>query len=155
VSAAAARDSRITFTGAIEEETKDAFYDRIDLLVVPSEGEENAPLVVAEASVRGIPAVVSDRGGLAESPLAAVIPGGDAAALAATLDRFDVDRAEVRSRSRALLANADEYSWGHHVEQVVAVLERARVAPRSAITPLLPARRAVRPASASWSANRS
>ena len=73
----------------------------LDVLVIPSLSEENAPLTVEEAFAHGVPVVVSDHGGLAERVRDGVdglrFPPGDAAALAATLRRL-LDDPELRAR---------------------------------------------------------
>ena len=48
---AATVDSRIRYHGIVDGPGKEAFFDRIDVLAIPSEWEENAPLVAAEAAV--------------------------------------------------------------------------------------------------------
>ncbi len=69
----------------------------LDVLVVPSLWEENAPLTVEEAFAHGVPVVVSDHGGLAERVRDGIdglrFPPGDAAALAEALRRMVDDPA--------------------------------------------------------------
>ena len=142
VSEAVRTNTRIAYQGGVAGEEKEAFFARIDVLAVPSEGEENAPLAVTEACVRGIPTVVSDRGGLAETPLASVVASRDPDALAAAIDRFDADREELGARSRLLLERADTFSWKRHTDAVAAVLYRARCLAPPAAPMLLPVRRA-------------
>lgn len=64
----------------------------LDVLVVPSLWEENAPLVVDEARAAGLPLVVSDHGGLAEQVREGIdglrFRPGDAADLARVLQRL-------------------------------------------------------------------
>jgi len=62
----------VTFLGHVTGEAKEAFFDEIDVLAIPSEWEEPAALVGTEAAARGIPVLVSDRGGLPELPEAQV-----------------------------------------------------------------------------------
>jgi len=73
----------------------------LDVLVVPSLWEENAPLVVEEAFLAGLPVVVSDHGGLAErvrdGTCGLRFPPGDVAALARALRRF-LEEPELRAR---------------------------------------------------------
>ncbi|WP_323744320.1 glycosyltransferase [Pseudoclavibacter sp. VKM Ac-2888] len=67
-----------------------AFFDRIDLLVVPSVWPEPFGLVVTEAMAAGVPVLVSDAGALPEivPPQSGdVFPAGDALALAAAIER--------------------------------------------------------------------
>lgn len=122
VRAAAAADPRIEFAGRVDGERKDAFFDAVDVLVLPSEWEENGPLVLVEAGVRGIPAVVSDRGGLPETPEARVFPARDAAALRSVIAALAERPDEVRGASSRLLERAEELGWERHVERVEAVL---------------------------------
>ena len=75
------------YLGEVSGANKDRFLDSLDLLVVPSEYEENAPLVLAEAGVRGLPAIVSDRGGLPETPYAQIFRARDVDSLIAVLLR--------------------------------------------------------------------
>ncbi|CAI6036869.1 glycosyltransferase family 4 protein [Cohnella sp. JJ-181] len=56
----------VRFTGHVHGSAIDAYYDRSDILVVPSIWPEPAGLVVPEARRRGKPVVVFDAGGLAE-----------------------------------------------------------------------------------------
>ncbi|MDG0814427.1 glycosyltransferase family 4 protein [Cohnella rhizosphaerae] len=56
----------VVFTGHVNGSAIDAYYDRADLLVVPSVWPEPAGLVVPEARRRGKPVVVFDAGGLSE-----------------------------------------------------------------------------------------
>ncbi len=85
---AARDDARIDYLGFVDAEAKDDFFDRLDLLVVPSEWEEPGPFVVVEAALRGIPAVVSNRGGLPESPESRTFTAGDPASLRSVVASF-------------------------------------------------------------------
>jgi glycosyltransferase involved in cell wall biosynthesis len=120
----AAGDGRIGFAGHVEGEAKDRFFESLDLLVIPSEWEENAPLVAVEGAVRGLPAVVSDRGGLTETPFAEVFPARDPVALRDALARL-VERPEVLAeRSRGLIAHHTDYLWPTHVDAIERALAR-------------------------------
>lgn len=72
VEAAAARGD-IIYLGHTDRE---AFFDQIDLLVVPSEWDEPFGLVISEAQLRGVPVLTSARGALPE--MLAVWGGGEA-----------------------------------------------------------------------------
>jgi glycosyltransferase involved in cell wall biosynthesis len=124
---AAAEDSRIRFAGRVDGEAKDAFYDGVELLVIPSEWEENAPLVAVEAAVRGLPAVVSDRGGLPELPEVAVFAARDRAALLNAVREFvePSPSARLAAASRRLLEQRERFLWPHHVRRVEQILEAA------------------------------
>lgn len=77
---------------------------KLDVLVVPSLWEENAPLVVHEAFLAGLPVIVSDHGGLAEAVRHEVdglrVAPGDPVALGEALRRLAGDGA-LRARLSA------------------------------------------------------
>lgn len=123
VAAAGRHDKRIKYQGWVDGPAKERFYSDLDLLVVPSEWEEPAPLVVTEGAIRGIPAVVSDRGGLPETPLCRVFRSGDSEALAAALSGF-VESGEVKTASAELLAREEEFLFSRHARETERVLEQ-------------------------------
>lgn len=125
VEARASEDSRITFHGHITGEGKEFFFDEIDVLVIPSEWEEPAPLVAIEAAARGIPSVVSDRGGLLEIPEASVFESGNPDALRSAVHRLVAGPQLLQQASGALLSQRERFSWRRHVEAVDQVLMRA------------------------------
>jgi len=92
--------------GAIPHDEIPGLMAEFDLLVVPSTWIENAPLVIKEAFLAGVPVVASRLGGLAE----AVADGengllfrpGDAADLAAVLQRLVGDPGLLRRLSSAV-----------------------------------------------------
>lgn len=101
-------------------------FGRLDVLVVPSLWEENAPLTVEEAFASGVPVVVSDHGGLAERVRHDVdglrFPPGDAGALTDALRRL-VHEPELRAR---LVAGApSSVSMESHGDALAAVYARA------------------------------
>lgn len=116
-------DPRIAYLGYLKGARKDAFYDALDLLVIPSEWEEAATLVAVEAAVRGLPAVVSDRGGLPETPEARIFPARDAEALLRAVNWFLAPSKRLEDASVRLLAHQDRFLWSNHVESVERVLE--------------------------------
>jgi glycosyltransferase involved in cell wall biosynthesis len=115
------RSREVDYWGHVQGGRKESFLAAIDVLVIPSEWEENAPLVAVEAAVRGIPCVVTDRGGLLEGPHAWVVPWGASAELRGLLDEL-VRNNEVAAASGALLADRQKYFWSGHVDAVEAVL---------------------------------
>ncbi len=124
VEGAAGRDSRITALGHIEGAAKEAFFDSLDVLVVPSEWEEPAALVVFEAAVRGIPTIVSDRGGLPEAPETHVFRAGEID----DLHRAALALAEpgaIAGVSEWLLVSHERFRWSSHVPLVEEVLASA------------------------------
>jgi glycosyltransferase involved in cell wall biosynthesis len=124
LAAEARRDPRLELAGVVSGDRKDVFLDGLDVLVIPSEYEENAPLVAVEAAVRALPAVVSDRGGLPETPEASVFRAGDPQALLEALGRLADSEGELANRSRRLHDMPERFLWSRHVEQ----LERAYAA---------------------------
>jgi glycosyltransferase involved in cell wall biosynthesis len=90
--------------------------------VIPSEWEENAPLVAVEAAVRALPAVVSDRGGLPETAESEIFAARDPHALREAVSRL-VERPELLAeRSTRLLERRAEFLWATHVARLERVL---------------------------------
>lgn len=133
VAAASRRDPRIERLDHVSGAAKDAFFDRLDLVVIPSEWEEPATFVAAEAAVRGIPTVVSARGGLPETPEARVFRSGDREELVRAVRWFVEDPQRIEGASTKLLAAQPEFEWSTHVARVEAVLEEVRLERRSRI----------------------
>ncbi len=125
VRAASLRDARIEFVDYVQGDAKERFFDAIDVLVIPSEWEEPAPLVATEAAIRGVPAVVSDRGGLPEIPFARTFRAGDSTALAAMIKQFVP---QIAAASTALLSRRDEFLFSRYACETEEVLLSAAVA---------------------------
>jgi glycosyltransferase involved in cell wall biosynthesis len=122
VEAAARADPRVEYLGYVDSAAKNEFFERINVLVVPSEWEEPGPFVVMEAAVRGIPAVVSDRGGLPESPHARTFRSGDPRSLRSAIASL-VEGDELAATSRLLVESRDEYTWRSHLSRIEQLLE--------------------------------
>jgi len=133
VESAVVRDRRIEYLGHVDGAEKDAFFDRCDLIVIPSEWEEPATFVAAEAAVRGIPTVVSARGGLPETPEARDFRSGDREELVRAVRWFVADPQRIEGASARLLAVKPEFEWSTHVARVEAVLEEVRLERRSRV----------------------
>jgi glycosyltransferase involved in cell wall biosynthesis len=121
----AAGDARIRYVGYLTDEEKDRFLDSLDVLVIPSEWEEPAPLVAVEAAVRGLPTVVSDRGGLPETPEARVFASGNPDSLMQAIDWFHGAPDRLSRASRRLLASRERFLWSSHAKLVERVLLQA------------------------------
>jgi len=122
VRAAAASDPRITFHGFVAGPAKEQFLDDADVLVVPSVWQEPAGIVALEATIRGLPFVVTDRGGLQEMPGALVAPAGDVRGLlGALLELASGDR--LIERSRLLLEEVPAPTLERNIARVERVLE--------------------------------
>jgi GT2 family glycosyltransferase/glycosyltransferase involved in cell wall biosynthesis len=99
----------------------------IDVLVVPSIWEENAPLTIQEAFLAGVPVVVGDHGGQAEMVRDGVdglrFKPGDAADLARVLRCF-LDEPDLRARLAA--ARPHVTTMDDHVRALEAKYDTAR-----------------------------
>jgi len=122
---AASSDERITFHGQIEGAEKDRFFEQLDLVVIPSEWEEPATFVAVESALRGIPSLVSDRGGLVEQAETHTFPAGDAAALLVGV-RWYLDDNRLHAASERLIENHQRFLWSTHVSEVEQILDRAQ-----------------------------
>lgn len=120
-----ATDERISFLGRLEGRSKEDFFASLDVLLIPSEWEENAPLVAVEAAVRGLPAVVSDRGGLPETAEAEVFRAGDPGALREAIMRLVETPGLLAERSARLLERRETFLWTTHVAEIERVLAQA------------------------------
>lgn len=123
VRAAVRRDSRIRYLGTVAGRVKEEFFDGIDALVVPSQVDEVAPLVVVEAAVCGVPSIVSARGGLPEAPGAMPAQIASAADLRALMAGLVAAPARIAEASTALKRIAVDLRWESHVSKVEQVLE--------------------------------
>lgn len=123
IGAAARRDRRIDVLGHVSGERKDAFFDELDLVIIPSEWEEPATFVAMEAAVRGIPAVVSHRGGLPEVPEARTFRAGDPDELVRAIGWFVEEPERLEDASTRLLAARKNYQWTTHVARVEEILD--------------------------------
>jgi glycosyltransferase involved in cell wall biosynthesis len=100
----------VHFAGHVDATAKRELFARTDLLVLPSLSE-NFSFAVAEALAAGVPAVVTEEVGLAEAierqGCGAVVPVGDAAALARAIASLSAPdrRGVLRARARACAAH--------------------------------------------------
>lgn len=111
--------------GSLPHEQVPAALAATDVLVVPSTWYENAPLVISEAFAAAVVVVASNQGALAEKVRDGIdgllFPRGDAAALAAVLQRLAGDQGLV---DRLRLGAPRHASRGGHWAQVEAVYQR-------------------------------
>ncbi len=99
------------------------------VVVVPSLGAENCPLVVLEAMAAGRPVVVSDWHGAddtVDDEVGAVVRAGDVSALAEVLDRLLSDRSLIDRLGDAARARAVERWSPAQVKRIVEVYESVR-----------------------------
>jgi len=124
---------RVRFDGALPGPAVAARYAAADLLVHPSLAEPYG-MVVTEALARGVPVVASAVDGIPEAlgtapdgtlP-GALVPPGDAAALAAALRGWLVDGdLRARWRAAALARRGTLGDWSTTVDRLLAALDTA------------------------------
>jgi glycosyltransferase involved in cell wall biosynthesis len=89
----------VTFEGRVDRVQLDQILGTARYLVMPSLSDENSPLAVFEALARGVPAIVTDRGGLPELvDRSLVVTSGDHEDLARAIELVRLDD-EVRARA--------------------------------------------------------
>jgi len=125
VETAAGADPRIEHIGFVAGAAKDGFLDSLDTIVIPSEYEENSTLVAVEAGVRGLPAAVSDRGALPETPEATVFHERNPRSLLDALRVLADSPGALEEASRRLIDSQKGFLWSTHVERVEAALRQA------------------------------
>jgi glycosyltransferase involved in cell wall biosynthesis len=117
----------VTFAGSIAHRDTPAFYRAADLFALSSQFD-NSPNALLEAMASGLPVVCTDVGGVrefvADPAGGTVVPPGDAAALAAGIERYlSGDRAGTAGAHNRAVAVA-EYSWRVSAERLLAVYQR-------------------------------
>ena len=119
-------DGRVRFLGSVPRETVLRLFGAGDASVLPS-AWENFPHTVVEALAVGTPVISTDVGGVSEvvrdGENGLLVPAGDAAALAAAIERFFADDA-LRER---LVAAAAPSVAGHTEEVVFTRIEEELV----------------------------
>jgi glycosyltransferase involved in cell wall biosynthesis len=109
---------RATFTGAISYDRVSEFYQKMDMLVMPTHTtkriREQFGRVLVEAMASGVPVIGSTSGAIPEvlSDFGLVVPEGDAEALATALVRMLKDKS-LRGRFSAAGRDyvEEHYSW--------------------------------------------
>lgn len=109
--------------GWVDGDAREAFWDAIDCLVVPSQWAEPAGAVCVEARARGLPVIAAATGGLVEHVEPASRPllfeSGDVDGLVASMRRVAAD-------PRPFRPGPNEWpTWPDHVDGVEAVYDRA------------------------------
>jgi len=119
---------RVFFKGWLPSSRMPAFYQRIDLLVLPSR-EEGMPNVVLEAMAAGLPVMATRVAGTEELVLAGgtgwLTRPGDPDALAVCLAQAAADAGQRERLGRAGRERVEaSYTWRHAAEAYAALLER-------------------------------
>ena len=116
-------DPRVEYVGWIDDAGRDAFFDDVDCLVVPSEWKEPAPLVINEAAARGVPVIATHLGGMPELVPAIcrelLAAPGDEEGLLRSLERF------ARQRDRYVF-QAPSRPWDEHLAELGEAYAAAR-----------------------------
>lgn len=122
----------VTFLGGVSDEEKVAMFASSDVYVAPHTGGESFGIVLAEAMAAGTPVLASElvafRTLLDEGRLGALMPIGDADALAkSALDLLadPAGRDELRQAARVAVRR---YDWSTVADEVLAVYEMAAAA---------------------------
>lgn len=131
--AATGLEGRVRMTGELSGPALEAEWRAADLFTLAS-FHEGYGMVAAEALKRGLPAIVTDAGGLGEvvAPQAgAIVPPGDPAALAAAFERLLTDPAALTAARRAAReAGTLLPSWQQSVALIRGALSGMLVSPR-------------------------
>ena len=124
------RMASVHFTGYLDKPVLDQVVANARVVVLPSASPENAPFTVLEAAAAGVPAIVSDMGGLPE--MAEILGGwvfrsGDATALAGLIREAWSHPAQARDCGRAArVALAEHFDRDRHVTALERIYQEAR-----------------------------
>jgi phosphatidylinositol alpha-mannosyltransferase len=118
---------RLAFLGRIAEPDKPRMLRSVDLYVAPNTGGESFGMILTEAMAAGTPVVATDLDAFRRvlDGAGELFPAGDAAALAAVLERLLDDparRAELARRAATVVAG---YDWPVLAQRVVEVYDSA------------------------------
>lgn len=119
-------DPRITFLGHTDA---NAFFRRIDALVVPSVWHEPCPLVIFEAFGHGVPVIASRRGGntelVEEGKTGYLFEPDEPGQLGGLLGRLVEDPAPLDAMRPACVARARHYTNDRMIDAYLAVYGEA------------------------------
>lgn len=121
---------RAEFTGAVNFALVPAYFQQMDLLVIPTETtrriREQFGRVIVEAMASGVPVVGSTCGAIPEviGDAGSVFPEGNAPALTGALRRLLSDEGLRERMSAAGLARVDQYSWDRVAEKTYALYQQ-------------------------------
>jgi len=119
-------DDLVVFLGKRSQDTLPYYYSASEILIMPSH-YESFGMVALEAMACGTPVVASQVGGLAflvqDGITGYVVPGGDAEALAKTLEKLMKDPALRERLGKQAAEYASFYSWDKIAVRVKTVYE--------------------------------
>ena len=121
---------RIDLLGAVDEATKAAALRAMDVYCAPNLGGESFGMVLLEAMAAGAPVVATDMEAFravigSDPPAGLLVPLGDSAALARTLDRLLGDENARAGLVAAGRARAAGFDWGVVAAEVLQVYRAA------------------------------
>jgi glycosyltransferase involved in cell wall biosynthesis len=112
----AARDSRVTQHGFVRGVQKDQLFNQADVLLFPSTWTENAPLVLSEAMMHGLPVIASDIGAIPEfvrhESNGLLFPVRDASSLATSIQRLQCESGLLTRLSQGASRSAEKWTVG-------------------------------------------
>ncbi len=119
----------VTFLGGVSDEDKAAMLASSDIYVAPHTGGESFGIVLAEAMAAGAPVLASELGAfralLDGGRLGALVPVGDADALAAEAIALLEDPQRRAAMRAAASVGVRRYDWSNVAEEIFAVYEMA------------------------------
>jgi glycosyltransferase involved in cell wall biosynthesis len=121
---------RADFTGAVSFALVPEYFQRLDVMVIPTETtkrvREQFGRVIVEAMASGVPVIGSTCGAIPEviGDAGLVFPEGDAAALANALRSMLADRALRERLAAAGQARVEQYSWTRVAEMTYELFRR-------------------------------
>ncbi|HEX6232092.1 MAG TPA: glycosyltransferase family 4 protein [Jiangellaceae bacterium] len=119
----------VTFLGGVSDEDKAAMLASSDIYVAPHTGGESFGIVLAEAMAAGAPVLASElvafRAVLDGGRLGALVPVGDADALAAEAVALLADPERRAAMRAAASVGVRRYDWATVAEEILAVYEMA------------------------------
>jgi glycosyltransferase involved in cell wall biosynthesis len=121
---------RAEFTGAIDFALVPEHFQRLDIMVIPTETtkrvREQFGRVIVEAMASGVPVIGSSCGAIPEviGDAGLVFPEGDAAALAEALRKLLADKKLRERLAEAGQVRVEEYSWTQVAEKTYELFRR-------------------------------
>lgn len=115
----------LTYAGFLSRSRMGAFFDSIDLLLVPSQWEEIYSLVVREAMRYGVPSIVSNRGALpelVETGGGVVVNTNETTDWVRSVKSVSQDQNFIARLSEQCLRHAAKFNNATSIEQYVQML---------------------------------
>jgi len=119
---------RVHFAGAVPHAELPGWLALADIYVQPSVGEEAFGISVVEGLACGLPALVSNQGGLPEivcdESVGHRLPPGDVAAWRYAIARFCADKAELAAAGLAARARAEAaFTWTGNAQKLLRLID--------------------------------